>query len=77
MRIMIATALAAATVAVGCLVGALPALLHVPIEGFKAGEAAALGMYFMFGLGFGVLAAVWVFIFAFAYLRPSSRKGTT
>jgi hypothetical protein len=37
----------------------------------------ALGMYFMWVLGFGVIAAIWVFIFAFAYLGPSSAKGTT
>jgi hypothetical protein len=77
MRVLIATALAVATVAVFCFVGDLPALLHDPIEGFQAGEAGALGMYFVFGLGFGVAAAVWVFIFAFAFLSPPSRKGTT
>jgi hypothetical protein len=77
MRVLIATALAVATVGVFCFVGALPALLHGPTEGFQAGEAGALGMYFVFGLAFGVAAAVCVFIFAFAFLSPTSRKGTT
>jgi hypothetical protein len=77
MRVLSATALAVATVAAFCFLGALPALFYVPAEGFEGGELFGLGMYFLFGLGFGVMAAAWVFIFALAYLTPSSPKGAT
>lgn len=35
MRVLIATVLAVATVAVFCFVGALPMLLYKPVEGFQ------------------------------------------
>lgn len=73
---LIATALAVATIIVFGFVGRLLAILDHPVEGFQAGEAGALGWYFILGLGFGVAAAIWVFIFALAFLSPS-RKGTS
>jgi len=71
MRVMIATVLSLMTVAAFGFVGALPALLDGPTEGFQAGQVGYLAMIFLFALGFGVVAAVWVFLFAFAFLSPS------
>jgi hypothetical protein len=78
-RVVIAGALALSTVAIlWFLIGILPILLHGPIEATEGpGEGLVFGFFFVSGLAFGVFAAVWVFIFAFACLSPSSPKGTT
>jgi len=76
MRAVIATALSLATVPILWFpIGVLPTWLHGPIEASDGpGEALVFFIYFWGGLAFGVFAAVWVFIFAFAYLTPSSPK---
>jgi hypothetical protein len=76
MRVVIAMALSVATAAVLCfLIGILPIWLHGPMQASDGpGESLALGFYFLGGLALGVFAAIWVFIFAFAYLSPSFAK---
>jgi hypothetical protein len=76
MRAVIATALGLATAAtLFFFIGILPVLLHTPAEPSDApGGGLIIGFSLVSGLAYGVMVAVFVFLFAFIYLSPSWEK---